>query len=96
MTSRCVLKINNNEINEIWHLLANSSNLPSNYLQYNNPTSLWIAVKEGLRPDRPSNLAADNHCWNLAERCWRNEAHLRPIAGEIEEIIKEALEDLKK
>ncbi|KAI0985930.1 hypothetical protein GJ496_001013 [Pomphorhynchus laevis] len=80
----------------LWHLLANSSNLPSNYLQYNNPTSLWIAVKEGLRPDRPSNLAADNHCWNLAERCWRNEAHLRPIAGEIEEIIKEALEDLKK
>ena len=46
-----------------------------------------LAIVGRRRPPRPTNLTLTDGLWVLVQRCWDQEAHLRPKASEVLRVL---------
>jgi len=46
-------------------------------------TEALLSILEGRRPPRPTHPTFTDGLWELTQRCWRQEAHLRPRVSEV-------------
>ncbi|KAF9646800.1 kinase-like protein [Thelephora ganbajun] len=53
------------------------------------PTAAMLAILEGKRPPRPTHPTFTDGLWVLTQRCWDQEAHLRPQVSEVLQVLRD-------
>jgi len=52
------------------------------------PRAAMLAIVGGERPPRPTHPTFTNGSWILTQRCWNQEAHLRPQVSEVLQVLR--------
>ena len=52
------------------------------------PSATALAILDGKRPPQPSHPTFTNLLWRLTQRCWNQEAHLRPQVSEVLQVLR--------
>ena len=57
------------------------------YHSIKTDTTILLYLKEGRKPDRPTEITIDNH-WNLIRKCWADVPAARPAADILSQDLK--------
>jgi len=53
-----------------------------------SPAEALLSILKRRRPPRPTDQAFTDGLWALTQRCWNQEAHLRPRVSEVSEVLR--------
>ena len=52
------------------------------------PAVALVAIMDGRRPSRPTHSNFTEGLWELVQRCWHQNHHLRPGVSEVLEVVR--------